>query len=69
MCNNPFTGTNVAIPCVLGPMALTLSKFIEIFRPPLSPKVIESTSKAFHSLGQLAGTNLEIFVTGVTDVP
>ena len=45
MYDNHFTCSNVSIPCVLGPMAMTLSKFIEILRPPLSPKVIENTGK------------------------
>ena len=46
-------------------MAMTLSKFIVILRPPLSPKVIENTGKVLHPFSQLTGTDFKIFITGL----
>ena len=69
MYNDHLTGSNMAISSVLGPVAMTFSEFIEIFRSPSSPKVIENAGKVFHPLGQLAGINFEIFVTVVAYIP
>ena len=69
MHDNHFTSSDKGIPCVLGPMVMTLSNFIDILRSPSSLKVIENTGKVLHPLSQLTGTDFKIFVTGVIYLP
>lgn len=69
MYDDYFTGSKVSILCLLGPMAMILSKFTEILRSPPSPKVIERTGKVLHPLSQTTSIDFKVFVTGLTYVP
>ena len=66
MYDNHFAISDVSVSRVLGSMAMTLPKFIEVLRPPPSPKMIENTCKVLHPLSQLTGTDFNIFVTRLT---
>ena len=59
----------MGIACGLGSMGMTFSKFIEILKPPGSPKVVKNAGKMLHPLSHLTGIDFKIFITRFTHVP